>query len=533
MGIYLNPGNDTFSVISHSKMYIDKTGIVNFTNNHIGEIRPYIASSRPRRFGKTIAAETLAAYYSKGCDSEELFSELKIAQYPSFKKYLNKFDVIFMDLRWMYGDALAKKKVKKEIEIIPHIQSLVIDELRNEFADCVADDDVSLPAVLARINDRKKQKFVIIIDEWDCIFREDKNNQALQEEYIDLLRGLFKGAIADRFVALAYITGILPIKKYGTQSALNNFREFTMLNPMGMAEYIGFTESEVSKLCEEYDVPFDDMQQWYDGYSFRREKHIYCPNSVVEAITNEEFNNYWTKTETYELLKSYIAMDFKGLKQKIVEMLAGNRCKINTNRFQNDMTTFEDADDVLTLLIHLGYLAYDREKEEAYIPNSEVRSEMINAVSGDGWDEVYKAITDSEKLLKATWAMEEDKVAKMIHDVHTANSSSLVYNNEVSLSSIIMLAYYSAAKDYTVIRELPTGEGFADMVFIPKRSANVPAMIVELKWDKSAEGAINQIKDKGYVDALKEYKGNLLLVGINYDKKTRVHQCRIEKYEME
>ena len=356
MGIYLNPGNDTFSVISHSKMYIDKTGIVNFTNNHIGEIRPYIASSRPRRFGKTIAAETLAAYYSKGCDSEELFSELKIAQYPSFKKYLNKFDVIFMDLRWMYGDALAKKKVKKEIEIIPHIQSLVIDELRNEFADCVADDDVSLPAVLARINDRKKQKFVIIIDEWDCIFREDKNNQALQEEYIDLLRGLFKGAIADRFVALAYITGILPIKKYGTQSALNNFREFTMLNPMGMAEYIGFTESEVSKLCEEYDVPFDDMQQWYDGYSFRREKHIYCPNSVVEAITNEEFNNYWTKTETYELLKSYIAMDFKGLKQKIVEMLAGNRCKINTNRFQNDMTTFEDADDVLTLLIHLGYL---------------------------------------------------------------------------------------------------------------------------------------------------------------------------------
>ena len=249
MGIYLNPGNDTFSIISHSKLYVDKTGIVNFTNNYIGEIRPYIASSRPRRFGKTIAAETLAAYYSNGCDSEELFSELKIARYTSFKKYLNQFDVIFMDLRWMYGDALAKKKVKKDTQIIPYIQSLVIDELRNEFADCVADDDVSLPAVLARINDRTKRKFVIIIDEWDCIFREDKNNQVLQEEYIDLLRGLFKGAVADRFVALAYITGILPIKKYGTQSALNNFREFTMLNPMGMAEYFGFTEIEVQGLC--------------------------------------------------------------------------------------------------------------------------------------------------------------------------------------------------------------------------------------------------------------------------------------------
>ena len=532
MGIYLNPDIELFSMSVASDIYVDKTGLIDFVNRFIGKERPYLASSRPRRFGKTMAAKMLAAYYSKGCNSKELFNGLKIAKLSSFEKHLNKFDVIFMDLRWMYGDALAKKKVKKDTQIIPYIQSLVIDELRNEFADCVADDDVSLPAVLARINDRTKRKFVIIIDEWDCIFREDKNNQVLQEEYIDLLRGLFKGAVADRFVALAYITGILPIKKYGTQSALNNFREFTMLNPMGMAEYFGFTEIEVQELCEKYDISFDDMKQWYDGYSFRKAKHIYCPNSVVEAITNEEFNNYWTKKETYELLKSYIAMNFKGLKQKIVEMLAGNRCKINTNRFQNDMTTFTDADDVLTLLIHLGYLAYDSEKEEAYIPNSEVRSEMINAVSGDDWDEVYKAITDSEKLLKATWTMEEDKVAKMIHDVHTANSSSLVYNNEVSLSSIIMLAYYSAAKDYTVIMELPAGEGFADMVFIPKRSANVSEMIVELKWDKSAEGAIDQIKDKGYVDALKEYKGNLLLVGINYDKKTRVHQCKIEKYEV-
>ena len=225
-------------------------------------------------------------------------------------------------------------------------------------------------------------------------------------------------------------------------------------------------------------------------------------------------------------------MNFDGLKQKIVDMLAGGRCKIDSDTFQNDMTSFKNADDIITLLIHLGYLAYDIEKAEAYIPNSEVRSEMVRAVKADGWNEVYKAITDSEKLLKATWSMEEDKVAKMIHDVHTANSSSLVYNNEVSLSSIIILAYYSAAKDYTVIRELPTGEGFADMVFIPKSNSSVPAMIIELKWDKSAEGAIGQIKDKGYVDALKEYKGNLLLVGINYDKKTRVHQCKIEKHEM-
>lgn len=533
MGLYLNPDIDLFSMSVASDIYVDKTGLIDFVNRFIGKERPYIASSRPRRFGKTMAAKMLSSYYNRAYHSKELFNELNISHSSSFEKYLNQFDVILMDLRWMYGDALAQKKIKKEIQVIPYIQSLVIDELRNQFPDCVAEEDVSLPTVLARINDQTKRKFVIIIDEWDCIFREDKNNQALLEEYIDLLRGLFKGTVADRFVALAYITGILPIKKYGTQSALNNFREFTMLNPMGMAEYFGFTDHEVRKLCEEYDVSFDDMKQWYDGYSFRREKHIYCPNSVVEAITNDEFDNYWTKTETYELLMTYIAMDFDGLKQKIVDMLAGDTCRIDSNTFQNDMTSFQSADDIITLLIHLGYLAYDIERQEAYIPNSEVRSEMVRAVKADGWDEVYKAITDSEKLLKATWSMEEEKVAQMIHDVHTANSSSLVYNNEVSLSSIIMLAYYTAAKNYTVIRELPAGEGFADMVFIPKKSANVPAMIVELKWDKSVRGAIGQIKDKGYADALKEYKGNLLLVGINYDKKTRVHQCKIEKYEME
>ena len=532
MGLFLNPDIDVFSMSVASDIYVDKTRLIDFVNRFIGKERPYLASSRPRRFGKTMAAKMLAAYYSKGCNSKELFNGLKISKLASFEKHLNKFDVILMDLRWMYGIALEQKNEDQDIRIISFIQSLVINELRDTFPSVVEEHDVSLPAVLAKINNRTGKKFVVIIDEWDCIFREDKNNIELQKEYIDFLRGMFKGIVADKFIALAYITGILPIKKYGTQSALNNFREFTMLDPLGMAEYVGFTEEEVVHLCDEHKMSFSDMKHWYDGYSFDEIGHIYCPNSVIEALNNRKIKNYWTKTETYELLMSYIAMNFDGLKQKIVDMLAGGRCKIDSDTFQNDMTSFKSADDIITLLIHLGYLAYDIEKEQAYIPNNEVRSEMINAVSGDDWDEVYKAITDSEKLLKATWAMEEDKVAKMIHDVHTVNSSSLVYNNEISLSSIIMLAYYSAAKDYTVIRELPAGDGFADMVFIPKRSANVPAMIVELKWDKSAEGEIGQIKDKGYVDALKEYKGNLLLVGINYDKKTRVHQCKIEKYEM-
>lgn len=405
-------------------------------------------------------------------------------------------------------------------------------ELRQEYPQYVNEKENSVAATLANINQETKKKFIIIIDEWDCVFREDKENLALQSEYINFLRSLFKGGPADRFVKLAYITGILPIKKYGTQSALNNFRELTMTSPGGIAKYIGFTEAEVKVLCKEHDMPFTEMKKWYDGYYLNRVGHVYSPNSVMEAINNEEFQNYWSQTETYESLKVYIEMDFDGLKQRIVEMLGGARIKIEVGSFQNDMTTFHCADDVLTLLIHLGYLAYDSKTEKAFIPNEEVRSAFVLAIRNRGWDEVYKAIENSEKLLKATLAMNETAVAKMLQDVHMQNSSSLVYNNEVSLASIIQLAYYTAAKEYTIIRELPAGEGFADMVFIPKRTSKKPALVVELKWDKSAEGAISQIKDKKYVTALEEYKGNILLVGINYDRKTKEHQCKIEKYEM-
>ena len=416
--------------------------------------------------------------------------------------------------------------------VLGYIQSEILKELRQEYPQYVNEKENSVAATLANINQETKKKFIIIIDEWDCVFREDKENLALQSEYINFLRSLFKGGPADRFVKLAYITGILPIKKYGTQSALNNFRELTMTSPGGIAKYIGFTEAEVKVLCKEHDMPFTEMKKWYDGYYLNRVGHVYSPNSVMEAINNEEFQNYWSQTETYESLKVYIEMDFDGLKQRIVEMLGGARIKIEVGSFQNDMTTFHCADDVLTLLIHLGYLAYDSKTEKAFIPNEEVRSAFVLAIRNRGWDEVYKAIENSEKLLKATLAMNETAVAKMLQDVHMQNSSSLVYNNEVSLASIIQLAYYTAAKEYTIIRELPAGEGFADMVFIPKRTSKKPALVVELKWDKSAEGAISQIKDKKYVTALEEYKGNILLVGINYDRKTKEHQCKIEKYEM-
>lgn len=305
-----------------------------------------------------------------------------------------------------------------------------------------------------------------------------------------------------------------------------------MVSPRQMAEYIGFTESEVKNLCKEHDISFEEMQRWYDGYSFEATGHVYSPNSVIEAIDSGEFGNYWSQTETYESLMTYIAMDFDGLRQLIVDMLGGQRCAVDVESFQNDITSFRSADDVITLLIHMGYLAYDSKMKQVFIPNEEVRSVFLRAIRNDGWNEVIKAIDASEALLKATLAMDEAVVAQMIQEVHMKNSSSLIYNNEISLSSVIALAYYSACRDYTLIREMPTGNGFADMVFLPKRISLNPALVLGLKWNKAVEGAISQIKSKRYVSALEGYKGNILLVGINYEKKSRKHQCRIEKIEI-
>ena len=305
-----------------------------------------------------------------------------------------------------------------------------------------------------------------------------------------------------------------------------------MLSSRQMAKYVGLTETEVRIICKKHDVPFKEIKRWYDGYYFEKAGHVYSPNSVIEAVDSREFGNYWSGTETYESLMTYIAMDFDGLRQLIVDMLGGQRRSIDVESFQNDITSFHSADDVITLLIHMGYMAYDSKTKKVFIPNDEVRSAFLRAVKNDGWEEVIRAINASEALLRATLAMDEQAVAQMIQEVHMQSSSSLIYNNEISLSSVIALAYYSACKDYTLVRELPTGNGFADMVFLPKRTSSNPALVVELKWDKTAEGAINQIKSKGYVSVLKEYKGNILLVGINYEKKSRKHQCRIEKFEM-
>ena len=528
MGLYLNPGNEEFrNAAIHSKIYVDKTEMIKFTNSQLFGEHKNICVSRPRRFGKSMAANMLVAYYSKGCDSKELFENFKIADDSSFKEHLNKYNVIHLNIQQFLG------RTETIHEMLELLSRKVTRELKREFADVTYYEE-DLVSVIEEIYAQTHSFFVFIIDEWDCIFRVKGEDTEAQKLYLNFLRDLLKN---QPYCILAYMTGILPVKKYGSHSALNMFTEYSMINPREMAEFFGFTEEEVKELCSRYKRNFQEAQAWYDGYELvaieegrKKTYSMYSPKSVVDAMLSGIFDNYWNQTETYEALKIYIRMNYDGLKDAVIRMLAGDKVQINTGTFSNDMTTFQGKDDVLTLLVHLGYLSYHWPDKTVTIPNKEVSQEYINAISTMDWKEVIQSVESSRKLLEALWNLDGEAVAKGIDQAHR-EISVLQYNDENSLSCTINLAFYFAREYYTVIRELPTGKGFADICFIPRKLyADKPAAVIELKWDKDAHGAISQIKEKQYVDALKDYHGNLLLAGINYDKKIKQHTCVIERY---
>lgn len=521
MGSYLNPGNEKFTKAVNSEIYVDKSNLIKYTNKMMNTMQQNICVSRPRRFGKSMAADMLTAYYSRGCASGNLFSGLEIYKDENFQMHLNKYDTIFMNMQ----EFLSRSNEVEEL--VSRIKKRVIRDLKAEYPDVDYFDDTDLAECMQDVYEKNRRPFVVIIDEWDCIFREYTENRTAQEKYLDFLRDLLKDK---GYICLAYMTGILPIKKYGTHSALNMFDEFSMTNPGVLAEYVGFTEKEVEDLCSEYQMNLREMKEWYDGYRFEKESSVYSPRSVISAISSGICDTYWNQTESFEALKVYIEMDFEGLKQDILSMIAGEMVPVETGSFTNDMTTFHTEDDVLTLLIHLGYLGYDWSRKCVFIPNNEIRREFVNTVSVSDWGEVSKSLKNSADTLNAIWCKQSEIAVRGIEQAHF-ETSHIQYNDENALSYTISLALYAARNFYIVYRELPTGKGFADMVYIPKKKfPDKPALVVELKWDKTAQGAISQIKEKQYCKSLEDYQGKVLLVGVNYDKTTREHCCVIEEW---
>ena len=519
MGIYLNPGNEQFKMVTRSEIYVDKTMLLSLTNNRICTMDKYMAVSRPRRFGKTITMDMLCAYYSRGCDSHALFAPYQIAAEKSFEKHLNQYNVIQVNMR----DFVSRTSSMQET--LETLAKELMFEILDEFSDVRYFNSKDLLRSLLDVYRSTKIPFVFLIDEWDTVFRIKEISANEQILYLDFLRMILKDKA---YVALAYITGILPIKKYGEHSALNMFTEYSMTNQRELAEATGFTEEEVRELCKKYSMPYDETKRWYDGYQLK-EISVYNPRSVVMSMTGHDFDSYWTKTETYTALKDYIEMNFDGLQDTVINLMSGNKTVVDTHSFVNDMVTFAAKDDVLTLLIHLGYLTYDFYTSEVWIPNQEVMGEFATSIKVLGWSAIADALRDSFHLLNATLVKNSTVVADMLEKIHQSETSIMAYHDENALAAVITIAYYAARKDYTLARELPSGKGYADISFLPKKGSPLPALIIELKIDKSVDTAIAQIKNKQYVEGLKDYHGKVLLVGISYDRKNKRHSCLIEE----
>ncbi len=526
MGMYLNPGFENFREILSARIYVDKTMMIAEINRLMDEGNKYICMSRPRRFGKTIASEMLCAYYSKGCDSRDLFKDLKIAGHPSFEEKRNKYNVIKLDWNYEYQKARNKEKVfDKMVE-------RVLRDMKEEFPDIHFTSEDALADAIEKIYTETGQTFVILMDEYDVFVRE-KVEYELFDKYLALLNSLFKSATLRPAISLAYLTGIMPIVRDRVQSKLNNFSEYTILDAGELAEYVGFTADEVKELCRRYDMDYEECRSWYDGY-LQHGYEIYNPESVVKSMTGGRYGLYWNMTSTYMVIVDRIRENYKGTKEAVIQLLSGENVDVRVGKYMNTMDSFKSRDDIFTYLIHLGYLAYDMDSETCRIPNREVRQEWIYSIEDDEDYEVTESIIkDSKELLKQTIAGDAEAVAKALDESHIHVTSNRSYNNEDALGSAIYLAYIYALNSYTCVREMTAGKGFADVVYIPvhPEDPDKPAMIMELKRNDRVESAIDQIKERKYFESLEHYHGKLLFVGIDYDEKEKTHTARLEWFE--
>ena len=524
MGIYVNPSNGLFQDALNSMIYVDKSLIVRELNKMLNTKSKYVCVSRPRRFGKSMAKALLMAYYSRGCRSHRQFKNLKIAQEPTYRKYLNKFNVIAIDCVDYFGNLLKTGEDSFVNAMTREIRADMVNEFPDiDFANCV-----TIANCIKLVYQKTGVKFVILIDEYDLPIRTEQP-ASLFQEYLDLLLSLFKSETTSEATALAYITGILPVVRDKVESKLNNFREITFLEPGNFAEFTGFTEQEVWELCQKFNVNYQECLNWYDGYNMEGIR-ICNPLAIVECITERKFKPHWSATGTYETIAPYITANYKGIKDDLITMLAGGSVPVNITKFCNTLDDINTKDKLFTYMMHTGFLAYNPDDQTCRMPNLETQDIWGNALeSTESFKVLGEFISNSRLLLKATLAKDGEVVAAALEKLHDEITSNLSYNHEQSLQSAIDIAYMHAKTYYHIFNEVPTGKGVADVVLVPLYP-NWPAVIIELKRNSSTESALNQIREKKYSERLSGYNGRLLFVGINYDEKKK-HTCEIVEVE--
>ena len=552
MGNIINPDNYNSFInlvkFKESEIFVDKTEFIEKMSSKINTQNRFIAITRPRRFGKTVTAHMLSAYYSKGYAGQNIFDKLEIANKPSFVEHLNKYNVINIDMNSVDGrfDVYSRNKQKIEgvNDLVDYFEYLIINELKssNEFSDTLVKHQIQniglLEAIMAITQDLNI-KFVFIMDEWDLVYREYRNDEYLQKKFIKLLKNLFKSDDGQKCFALAYLTGILPIKKYNSQSALNVFKEYNMLRPVPYEEYFGFTEEEIAEIVKlpQCKISHKELKEWYEGYKLNG-KDIYNPNSVVSSISDGICQSYWSGTSSNEEVVNLINMNFDGIKDDIIHLIEGSTIQFSCTTFQNDMVSIKTKDDIFSLLVCLGYLGCVDDGGDyrlAYVPNKEIRTALSSIVKSQPWFNSIPIIERSQSLFEAITTLDANKAAEIITEIHNSpNVSLLTYNREESMVfCLISGLMWQTEREYEVFRELQSGKGSADLIYVPKRNIHLPILLIEFKYGKSAEEAMNQIKEKEYfrryIDG--DYPNDVLLIGINYNPKTKNHQCLIEKLD--
>ena len=515
---YLDTNNplEQFKMDSTSDPYVDKSLLINKLNSFIRTRNRFICITRPRRFGKTMNANMLGAYYTKGYDTHDLFKNLKIAQTSTYEEHINKHHVVYIDFSTLPDPCTTYE------EYISWIKYCIQEDLKEVYGiEKVHGEPIK--SLLKRTN----EKFIFIMDEWDSIFYKDFMQEKDKKAYLEFLKGLLKD---QSYVELAYMTGVLPIAKYSSGSELNMFKEYNFMNDRIYEDYFGFDEEEIVELTKKYTKPsFETLKKWYDGYYKSNGSSLFNPRSVSSAITDGVCLNYWTETGPMDEIAEYIEHNVDAVREDIVKMVAGIPVEVELEGYGAEQLHLNSRDEILSAMVVFGFLSY----HDGFlrIPNHELMEKFQRVLNRKSMGGVADIVNNSKNVLDATIAMDGEKVAQYIEEAHDREIPFLQYNNENSLSCVITLCYLYARNYYEVTREDKSGKGFVDYLFTPKKKG-YPAIILELKYNKSAEEAIDQIKRKKYVDRVSNFD-EILLVGINYSTEAdnhKHHDCIIEKY---
>ncbi|MCD8396697.1 MAG: ATP-binding protein [Lachnospiraceae bacterium] len=547
MGYYLNSTQvlSLYKSEVDSLYFVDKSLLLKELFPFVKAGNKHICITRPRRFGKSVMAAMIGAFFSKNIDSSCIFDSLKIAQVSQenspeaaavdeefdYREYMNQYNVIYIN----FIDAANENDTYSEF--IGTIKEILQEDLREAFPEVHFRKKGTAIQDLRMIYEQTQEKFILIFDEWDCIFHKSYTSNEDRKSYINWLAAMTKDT---GYVALSYMTGVLPIAKYSSGSTINNFQEYTMATDDLFSEYFGFTEAEVDELYARYqkrntncEISREDLKYWYDGYHTPSSERMYNPRSVVEALTRNRIRSYWTATGTSGEISTYIMNDRADVKKDVALMVAGEAVPARVEEFAATSMNLTTRNEILSAMVVYGFLNYEDGK--VHIPNRELMDEFAKTIrERESLGYINRLAVESDRMLRATLKGDTKTMEEILQFAHDTETPLLDYNDETELTAIVNLVYLAARDSYYVERENKAGEGYTDFIFYPERAGD-DGIILEIKVDDTPETAIAQIKDRNYILKFrgkmaerKRHTGRVLLVGIGYDKKKKDHHCRIE-----